>query len=336
MSETWADAMDSEAYEAYGEGAYDSDAYGEGAYDSEAYGDASNEGLGEESRSARRRRERQRQILLERQRQRERQRLAQRRPQPRPVRPAGPSPRQTIAAVRSLDLDTKVELDSLRRELKEANRRASRGTWATIAGVAAAEIINQFDALENHPNVSAAILGAPLLLLSPEKHGKGVEAFLLDPRVIGGAAVVGIAVASRFAGASKGVHRIQVFGDTTVEAGNEGTYGALAYDRNGNLLTGINFTFTFIAVPSTIIQSSDSTKGTFTAAALTTGTVAVVAQSGSVTGTLSVAVTPGSGIGPLDATAAPGAAPSDDPAVASVTTRGRSRSSNPGNSGAEA
>ncbi len=339
MSETWADAMDSEAYsDAYGEGAYDSEAYGEGAYDSEAYGDASNEGLGEESRSARRRRERQRQILLERQRQQ--QRLAQRRPQrpmpsaPRPVRAAGPSPRQTIAAVRSLDLDTKAALDSLRRELEESNRRAGRATWAAIAGVAAAEVINQFDALENHPNVSAAILGAPLLLLSPEKHKSGVEAFLLDPRVIGGAAVVGIAVASRFVGASKGVHRIQVIAPGTVDLGDSGTIAALAFDRNGNPLTGTNFTFTVI--PSGVI-SFDSATGKFTTS--NTGTVAVIAQSGSVTGTQSITVTPGSdtghGIVITDAGGASGADPSD-PAAASVTTRGKSKSSNPGNSGAEA
>jgi hypothetical protein len=335
MSETWADAMDSEAYEAYGEGAYDSDAYGEGAYDSEAYGDASNEGLGEESRSARRRRERQRQILLERQRQRERQRLAQRRPQPRPVRAAGPSPRQTIAAVRSLDLDTRASLDSLRREVQESNRRAGRATWAAVAGVAAAEIINQFDALENHPNVSAAILGAPLLLLSPEKHGKGVEAFLLDPRVIGGAAVVGIAVASRFVGSSKFAHHIDVSGPETINVSDSGNVVALAYDRNGNLLTGTNFTFT--ATPPGIINIDPT--GKITPVPDTAGgTVAVIAQSGSVTGTASITVDPGSRIRPPDATGASDAAGTDppDPAAASVTTRGRSRSSNPSNSGAEA
>ncbi len=215
MSETWADAMDSEAYDAFGEGAYDSEAYGEGAYDSEAYGDASDEGLGEESRSARRRRERQRQILLERQRQRERQRLAQRRPQRpmrperRPVRPAGPSPRQTIAAVRSLDLDTKVELDSLRRAVEESNRRAARATWAAVASTSVDQgLASFFTDAQSHPYVAAGVRFAPLLFLSPEKKRGGVEGFATDPRVIGGAAILGIALLGNFRNRPQGVGSI--------------------------------------------------------------------------------------------------------------------------------
>jgi hypothetical protein len=304
MSETWTDAMDSEAYEAYGEGAYDSEAYGEGAYDSEAYGDASYEGLGEESRSARERRERQRQILLERQRQR--QRLAQRRPQrpvpsqPRPARAAGPSPRQTIAAVRSLDLDTKVALDSMRRALEESNRRANRANWATIAGVAAAEVINQFDALENHPNVSAAILGAPLLLLSPQKHRSGVEGFLLDPRVIGGAAVIGIAVASRFTGTSKAVHTITIAAPSTVNspAGGEdastGQLSALAYDRSGNPLQGTQFTWSSSPSDQLTVTAGPSTQTTYTvkSGADNPAAVLITAQAEGKTGTATVTVVP--------------------------------------------
>ncbi len=306
MSETWADAMDSEAYDAFGEGAYDSEAYGEGAYDSEAYGDASGEGLGEESRSARRRRERQRQILLERQRQRQRQRLAQRRPQgpvpsePRPARAMGPSPRQTIAAVRSLDLDTKLELDSLRRELKESNRRAGRATWGTVAGVAAAEVINQFDALEHHPNVSAAILGAPLLLLSPEKRRGGVEGILLDPRVIGGAAVIGIALASRFTSTSKAVHKITVGAPATVSspaAGKPASTGqltALAYDRSGNPLLGTQFTWNSSPTDLLTVSPGPSAQTTYTVQPGAAGQemVIITAQAGGITGTATVTVVP--------------------------------------------
>jgi hypothetical protein len=245
MSETWADAMDSEAYDAFGEGAYDSEAYGEGAYDSEAYGDASDEGLGEESRSARRRRERQRQILLERQRQRERQRLAQRRPQRpmrserRPVRPAGPSPRQTIAAVRSLDLDTKVELDSLRRAVEESNRRAARATWAAVASTSVDQgLASFFTDAQSHPYVAAGVRFAPLLFLSPEKKRGGVEGFATDPRVIGGAAILGIALLGTFRNRPQGVGSIaglpnQPISVSISEPAGNPVLNAVALSRDG-------------------------------------------------------------------------------------------------------
>jgi hypothetical protein len=285
MSETWVDAMETDAFEDVGEGAYDSDDTGEGAYDSDDTG----EDFGEESRSARRRRQRQRQIMLARQRQQQAQmRRSGRPPSPaqRPVRAAGPSPRQTIRAIQSLDLETKVELDSLRRRLEESNRRASRGTWATVAGVAAAEVINQFDALENHPNVSAAILGAPLLLLSPEKQRSGIEGFLLDPRVIGGAAVVGIAVASRWGNATHGPGRIRFVGDKKVTAGNSGKVTGLVFDHNDNYLSDAAVTYT--AVPSGILNIASD--GTFTTTAGTTGKVEVIARSGEASKSTTVTV----------------------------------------------
>lgn len=284
MSETWVDAVETDAFEDVGEGAFGSEDTGEGIYGSEDTW----EGLGEESRSARRRR--QRQIMLARQRQQQAQmRRPGRPPSPtqRPTRPAAPSSRQTIRAIQSMDLETKVELDSLRRRLEESDRRARRGNWATIAGVAAAEVINQFDTLENHPNVSAAILGAPLLLLSPEKQRSGIEGFLLDPRVIGGAAVVGIAVASRWRNATHGPGRIQFVGAERVKAGNSGSVTGLAFDHNDNYLSDAAVTYT--AVPPGILNISAS-DGTYTTTAGNTGEVVVIARSGEASSTTTVTV----------------------------------------------
>ena len=132
-------------------------AYGEGAYDSEDIGEGLRqrrigEDFGEESRSDRRRRERQRQAMLERQRQRQARKrqarcaataTARQRAGQSPRR--GPSPRQTIRAVRSLDLETKVGLDSLRRAVEESNRRANRATWAAVAGTAVDQGLDSFD-----------------------------------------------------------------------------------------------------------------------------------------------------------------------------------------------
>ena len=120
MSETWVDAYTDE-YEDIGDGAYDS----EDGYD----GDDAGEDLGEESRSDRRRRERQRQIMQARQRQltQARQRRAPgHRSQPaRRAGQAAPS-RNTMTAIRSLDLETKEGQDSLRRRIDDSDRRARR------------------------------------------------------------------------------------------------------------------------------------------------------------------------------------------------------------------
>jgi len=191
MSETWVDAAD---YDDIGEGAYDSDDIGEGAYDSDDAG----EDFGEESSSARRRRERQRQIMLARQRQaqtRHRRRSSQ--PAYRPVRAPGPG-RPTITAIRSLDLETKVGLDSLRRALEESNRRADRATWAAVAGTAVNQGLDSFSTNLTNQYVRAGARFAPLLFLSPSKKKGGAAGFITDPRFIGGASILGIALLHNF------------------------------------------------------------------------------------------------------------------------------------------
>ena len=209
MSETWVDAED---YEDIGEGAYDSDDIGEGAYDSDDIGEGAydsddiGEDFGEESRSARHRRERQRRARLARQRQimLARQRQAQMRRRRRPPLPArrpvgAPRPsRPAIRAVRSLDLETKVELDSLRRAVEESNRRANRATWAAVAGTAVNQGLDSFSPNLTNQYVRAGARFAPLLLLSPQKKKGGAEGFVTDPRFIGGASILGIALLHNF------------------------------------------------------------------------------------------------------------------------------------------
>ena len=189
MSETWVDAED---YEDIGEGDYDSEDIGED--------------FGEESRSARRQRERQqrarlarqRQIMLARQRQAQMRRL-RRPPSParRPVRAPGPS-RPAIRAVRSLDLETKVGLDSLRHAVEESNRRANRATWAAVAGTAVDQGLDSFRTNLTNQYVRAGARFAPLLLLSPQKTKGGAAGFATDPRLIGGASMLGIALLHNF------------------------------------------------------------------------------------------------------------------------------------------
>jgi hypothetical protein len=291
MSEAWVDSVDSEAL---GEGAYDSEALGEGAYDSEAFGEGY-EAFGEESRSARRQRERQRQIMLARQRQAQLRRQRQPTQVQRPAPPAGPSPRQTITAIRSLDLETKVGQDSLRRALEESNRRAARATWAAVASAAVDQGLDSFGAdLDNHEYIKAGARFAPLLFLSPEKTRRGVEGFVTDPRVLGGAAIVGIALLGNFRTRSQGIASLRIVPPTgrivaPVTGTSTSTITANALDRNGKLVIP-QPPITWSSSDPATLAFQDSATGTFTLTAGNTGTVQITAQGGGFSDRLDVEV----------------------------------------------
>ncbi|HEY1324805.1 MAG TPA: Ig-like domain-containing protein, partial [Streptosporangiaceae bacterium] len=283
------DSVDSEAL---GEGAYDSEALGEGAYDSEALGEGAYDSLGEESRAARRQRERQRQIMLARQRQLRRQQPPGQ--GPRPVPP--PGQRQAITAIRSLDLETKVSQDSLRRALEASNRRAARATWAAVASAAVDQGLDSFGAdLDNHEYIKAGARFAPLLFLSPEKTKRGVEGFVTDPRVIGGAAILSIALLGNFRTRSQGIASLSIVPPSgrivAPDVGTStGTITANALDRHGKLVSSQPAITWSSSDPGTL-AFLDPNVGTFTLTAGNTGTVQVTAQGGGFSDRLDVQVT---------------------------------------------
>jgi len=239
MSETWVDAED---YEDIGEGAYDSEDAGEE--------------FGEESRSARRQRERQRQIMLARQRQAQ---IRRRQQSPSPARrPVGAADlsRPAITAIRSLDLETKVGLDSLRREVEESNRRANRATWAAVASTAVDQGLESFHTNLTNQYVRAGARLAPLLFLSPAKKKGGAEGFVTDPRFIGGASILGIALLHNL---TSTVHSVvispigTVTGDRTLSATAKGLLG----------ISVPNVTFKWTSENEKVLKFEDSTKGIF-------------------------------------------------------------------------
>jgi hypothetical protein len=284
MSEAWVDSVDSEAL---GEGIYDSEALGEGAYDSEAYGEGAYDAFGEESRSARRQREqqRQRQIVLARQRQaqlRQQRQLTQVR---QPVPPSAPSPRQTITAIRSLDLETKVGQDSLRRALEASNRRAARATWAAVASAAVDQGIDTFGKdLEDHEFIKAGARFAPLLFLSPEKRRGGAEGFVTDPRVIGGAAILSLVLVGNFRNRTQGIARFVITPPSTAlvapakgAQNGTGTISATAFDRNGKPVSP-QPAITWSSSDPDVLVFPDRSSGTFTLIAGESGKVTITAQ----------------------------------------------------------
>nr|WP_246401444.1 Ig-like domain-containing protein [Jiangella mangrovi] len=69
----------------------------------------------------------------------------------------------------------------------------NRSEYAAVAGLAVSQFVDTFDQPQN-AYARAALRFAPLLLLTPQRRGRGLESFVADPRVIGGAAILGITV----------------------------------------------------------------------------------------------------------------------------------------------
>jgi hypothetical protein len=267
MSEATIEALESEAYESIGEASYEGEGT-ETAYEGEGVGEAAYEGYGEDARSDARRRARQRQIMLARQRQ-----AQSRRPQP-PRRPVVAAPSQTMRAVRSPDLETKAALDSLRHRLNEANRLAYRNAWAAEASAAASQALDSFENnLKPHDWARALIRGAPTLLLAPGKPRKpGIEGILFDPRVGGGALLAAIWAFGHFRSQPGGVSRIDVHyagSLTTTGAHHTNTLTAVAFDKAGNVLP--NVTFTYVPLDATLFTITEEKPGVATLTGNTTG-----------------------------------------------------------------
>jgi hypothetical protein len=171
------------------------------------------------------------------------------------VRPV--SPRDTVTAIRELDLQTKVGNDSLRAMLERANRRARRANYVVPASLAVDQVIDTFgDDLADHAFVRAGLRSLPLLLLSPERTKRGFEGFILDPRVLGFAGVVAIVGAGQFRSRGVGVTRIEILNNAVT---GSGTLRGIATDKNGR---DLGETLTFRSMDAGILDVRPD--GTFT------------------------------------------------------------------------
>jgi hypothetical protein len=220
MNATWLDRAEMESAE------YDD------SESAELYEGGEGEDYGEESRAAARRRQaQQRRVALRRQRE-----LARARATARP-RPVAPPPRpSTTAAIRTLDLETKVQEDTFRNAITAQNRRMSRSEYAAVAGAATNQFIESFDEPDN-PFFRAGLRFAPLLLLSPQRRGTGFGAFVKDPRVIGGAAVLAIVVAGENRNRFIGPRAINVLAADELSAGDDDRFVAEVVDGSGSVVS---------------------------------------------------------------------------------------------------
>lgn len=222
MSTMWLDEAEMEAAE------YDDSESGE------LYDESDGEDYGEESRTAaaRRRQAQQRRVALA----RRRQALARARSAPRARPGAMPVRPSTAAAIRNLDLETKVQEDSFRNSISMQNRRMSRSEYAAVAGAATNQFIESFDEPDN-PFFRAGLRFAPLLLLTPQKKGTGFGGFVKDPRVIGAAAVAAITFAGESRRKFVARRTINVLSTDTLAKDAEDRFAAEVLDENGRVLS---------------------------------------------------------------------------------------------------
>jgi hypothetical protein len=247
----------------------------EADYDSEAEdyeADFEGEGEGEDFEDARSDALRRRRVARARRLRAARQRMAraQARRQPAPS-PTQATPRKTVEAIRNLGLETKVGEDSLRSAIDRANRRATRATYATVAGVAIDQAFDTFDKdLAGHEFVRAGLRLAPLLLLSPQRRRPGFEGVVLDPRFIGAAAVAGLLAVDKLRDRDDDVDRMNVQTELNSSIGS-GKLPAFAVNKKG-ANTGQTVTFTPLSQTGFQIDKD----GNFTVSKVTAETIVPV------------------------------------------------------------
>jgi hypothetical protein len=249
----------------------------------------------EESRAQRRRRAqvRARRVALARRRQAMgRSKLAQR----QPSAAAKSAQRSAASAVRTLDLETKVQEDTFRNALAAQNKRISRSEYAAVAGAAVNQFIDSFETPEN-VYAKAILRFAPLALLAPQSKGRGVDAIIKDPRVIGAAAVLGLVFVGDRRNQGLKVRNVEVVGPEVVAASADKTaipLKAKLLDHHGQPMPTEKVTWTVTSSPeglATIDPGPPALQAIVRIAAERSGLVTVTATNGTIEETHFITVT---------------------------------------------
>jgi hypothetical protein len=258
MTTLWTDDLDSESAE------YDDSENLWG--DSDADSDIDSEDLDAEARADRRRRTkvRARQVALARRRQATARSRNVARRAPSAVTPQ----KATAAAVRTLDLETKVQEDTFRNAIAAQNKRMSRGEYAAVVGVAVNQFIETFQAPDN-VYAKAALRFSPLLLLAPPSKGRGVDGLIKDPRVIGAAAIAGLVFLGDQRNQDKKVKEVKIIGPRSIVKDKGTTFAADVLDGNGRTMPTEKVTWASSNPASTI----DPVTGAFKAENVAGGVV---------------------------------------------------------------
>lgn len=262
MSTTWYDDIDFDAAE------WD---YG----DAEDYDDLDAEAPARGSDARRRQAQaRQRRVALARRRQMQ---ARQRGTVGMPRRPAPPpvAQRATESAIRTLDLENKVQQDTIRSANAAVDKRMSRAEYSAVAAAAVNQFIETFKTPENDI-AKAALRFAPLLLLAPQKKGSGVEGFIKDPRVLGAAAVGTILIIGEVRKKGGNGNQIRITGPAQLTEGAAATFFADVLDGNGNVVADVAVTWE--ADPTAVATVNPTSGASTTVTAVAPGNATITAR----------------------------------------------------------
>ena len=142
-----------------------------------------------------------------------------------------PVPQRIGAAIRDLDLETKVADDALRGRLSALQKQVNRGGYVTFISAAVDQIIDTF-----HPENSflrGGLRALPLLAVKTEQRPWTVESIVTDPRVLGGGVIGGLTLYGYLRDRGATAHRVSLTAPSSVQVDGTTPIIAQVLDRDG-------------------------------------------------------------------------------------------------------
>jgi Bacterial Ig-like domain (group 2) len=192
------------------------------------------------------------------------------------------------AAVQTVDIENKLQADDLGRGLAMQRQRMGRSEYA-FAASKVLDVAQQFPAISGNAFLKSAVPLAPLLLLLPERRGRGAESFITDPRIWGIGLGGALALFLHFQGQAPAVVAVGVTPDpVTLPVPATITLQATARDQSNRPIPGRTFNFSSLnAAVATVTPG-----GLVTAVAQGVATIVVVDTVSQVQGSATVSVPP--------------------------------------------
>lgn len=101
---------------------------------------------------------------------------------------------KTQTVLRKVDLESKVQADTLASALGVQRKRITGSEYAFASSLVVNELKSQFPEILENKVIQTALPLAPLLFLKPRKKGSGVDSLFYDPRILGALLAAGIAI----------------------------------------------------------------------------------------------------------------------------------------------
>lgn len=142
-----------------------------------------------------------------------------------------PTAQKAVAAIKNLDLETKVQEDAFRRTISAQDKRVTGAEVAALVAALTPTTIRVFGI--DNTLAQTALTAAPLAFLRPKSHGTGIEAVVKDVRVLGLVGAATLLVVEHQRGKSSTAQRIDVLGPSQLVEGEEDVFLADVLDGRG-------------------------------------------------------------------------------------------------------